>query len=208
VRLREFLLRCLGPAAGVIALHLGVILALLTLRPTPKAGPETALVSVHIPYEAPVLPRMPALDGSYWAPPFATPAVILPEMSELPLAPDENATSGRLEGLGAYLECGLQSDESMTADERAACDALRRPFYAGPGKLAPPTEAELALERYFDHQKAIQDAPILLPCGGFTDVFCIVATALNGFDFKMGSYAAKPRPENRLAQPVFPYRPQ
>lgn len=95
----------------------------------------------------------------------------------------------------------------MTAAERTKCDELRRPFYTGPGKIRPPTEEEQALERYFTRQKAIQEAPILLPCNGFTDLVCVAATLLTGSEFKMGSYADKARPENRLAEPVFPYRP-
>ncbi len=208
MRLRDFLLRRFGLAAGVAALHLGVILALWTLRPAPNAPlPETPLVAVRVPFEAPLLPRMPSLDASYWAPPMPTPSVIVPEISDLSLTPGENAITGGLEGLGGYFGCGVQSEESMSADQRAKCDDLRAPLYAGPGRRAPPTEAEVALERHFDREKAIQEAPILLPCGGFTNVTCIIASALNGFDFRMDSYARKPRPENRLAQPVFPYRP-
>lgn len=209
MRLRDLLLLRFGPAAVVIALHLGVALALLKLRPTPNThAPEPALVAVRIPFVAPVHPRMPQLDASYWAPPFASPSIIVPEIDDVPLHPGQNAVSSGSGDLGDYLGCGLKSDEAMTADQRAKCDELRKPLYAGPGKVAPPGEAELALERHFDREKARAEAPPILPCAAFTNVLCIIGTLVSGGDFKMGSWAdAKRKPENPLAQPVFPFRP-
>jgi hypothetical protein len=206
---RDFLRRHAGPAAAVVALHLGVLLALLTLRPSPNTyRPETPLLSVRVPFEALRLSPMPALDASYWAPPFAKPSVIVPEMADIQIAPGENAISGGMEGLSGYLGCGILSDEAMSAPEREKCDALRKPLYAGPGQRAPPTEAEIALERHFDREKARQEAAVILPCMAFTDILCVIGTLVSGADFKMGSWAdAKRKPENRLAEPAFPYRP-
>ena len=53
----------------------------------------------------------------------------------------------------------------------------------------PPRDPELA--RKFDQDKEIERAPILLPCfgpGGFNPV-CFLVGAVEGFDFKMESYA-------------------
>ena len=93
----------------------------------------------------------------------------------------------------------------MLPEERAKCDDLRNKILANPRKDRLPSEQEQVLERYFTREKAIQDSAILLPCAGFTDPVCILATALNGFDFKLDSYGAHPRrPENPLAQPIHP----
>lgn len=183
------------------------MLALITLRPTgttPPAAPT--LIVVPVPTSAKPLAGIPPLDGSYWAPPFAAPSLILPDAAFAP-PPGETDISG-LPALGDYLTCGVKPDQDLTPSERAKCEEIRAGFYTGSGTLRPPTEEEQALERHFALEKAIQDAPILLPCGGFTDIICIVASALNGFDFKMGSYAGTPRPENPLAEPVHPYRPK
>jgi hypothetical protein len=206
--LRDVLLRRFGLAAGVLALHLGVILALLTLRAVPnRPAAETPLVAVRVPYEALMLPPMPALDASYWAPPMAVPSVIVPEIPDLP-APGETAITVAPGELGDYLGCGIQSDESMSTDQRAKCDDLRAPLYAGPGKDRPPTEAEIALERHFDREKARQEAAVMLPCMAFTDILCVIGTLATGGDFKMGSWADAKRPPAKLpAQPVFPFRP-
>ncbi len=200
-------LRAFVPAIAAALVHLVILACFLTLgRALPREDIPAALPITVIP-RAPVPEDAAAVLGRSAA--IAPPAITLPPLT-IPTIPTIPAPSPDkdLSVLGGYVGCGL--NQALTAEDRERCERQRREFYAGPGPAAGPMAADLALEKRFARDKAVQDAPILLPC--FTaagpNLLCFLGGALNGFDFKIGSYADVGSPENPLAQPVLPYRPR
>lgn len=192
------------PAFVAALIHIAIVAALLALgrgAPPPEAF-QAALPIISIdraPLPAPALAR-PGIGPAFLTPPVALAPLTIPAL------PPEVEAPG-LSMLGGYVACGL--NQALTAEERERCDKTRREFYTGAGPAEGPTAAALALEKRFAHDKAAQDAPVLLPC--FTpagpNIFCLLG-ALSGADVETGSYADVGRPENPLARPVFPYRPR
>jgi hypothetical protein len=196
--------RTFAPAAAAALVHVLLFLGLMSLGRF--APPDDVPAALPITW----IPRAPEPAAGPVAPGFglkiAPPAINLPSFT-MPVVPTLPADEG-LSILGGYIACGL--GQELTAEDRERCEKQRREFYAGPGPADGPTAADLALEKRFARDKAVQDAPILLPC--FTpagpSLFCLLGGVLNGFEFATGSYAGTGRPENPLAEPVHPYRPR
>ncbi|MCC6915605.1 MAG: hypothetical protein IT566_18045 [Rhodospirillaceae bacterium] len=196
--------RAFIPALVAALVHLVILAGLLTLGHAPPREEIAAALPITLVPRAPDPEPVSAMPERGLA---AAPSTItLPPLTipTIPTAPPDNDLSV----LGGYVGCGL--NRALTAEERERCEKQRREFYAGPGPAEGPTAIDLALEKRFARDKAVQDAPILLPC--FTsagpNLLCFLGGALNGFEFEIGSYANTGPPENPLAQPVLPYRPR
>ncbi|MGE3334831.1 MAG: hypothetical protein AB7I36_14385 [Rhodospirillaceae bacterium] len=194
----------LMPTALAGLIHLAILAGLLTLgRIPPREETLAPLPITWLERSAALTPDLaPGLPNLSASPPAFT----LPDVTTLiaPVMPLRD----ELSVLGGYVGCGL--NQALTSEEREDCEKQRREIYGGPGATDDPAATDLALEKRFARDKAIQDAPVLLPC--FTpagpNLLCLLGGALNGFEFKTGSYAEVGRPENPLAQPVVPYRPK
>lgn len=194
------------PAVIAVSLHGVIALALMTIRPLSPDAPVAPLLWLNI---APP-PDHPRLDFQNAGPPTARPGprLIVPDLPTSAPADTAPTAPAGLSVLNDYMACGLA--RARSPEEEARCNTLRGELHAlTPGDV-DPSNAAPARAREFARAKAIQDAPVLLPC--FTPAgpnpLCLLGGVLGGFTFETGSYAANGPPENPLAQPVFPYRPR
>jgi len=120
-------------------------------------------------------------------------AISLPSLDSLPsiaITPHDEPKAA----LRDLVSCALPENGKLWIEERKRCEDLTREVrnIAVPRLL--PTENEIKLARQFARAKAVQDAPILLPCfGAGISVVCLLSGAVNGFNYEMGSYAGSPQ---------------
>jgi hypothetical protein len=196
--------RILWPAAIAVLIHGMVLVGLLNLTRTPLRPDEHAMEIVRVPAPASTAPSYtPSAPGAAH---FALSPRLFPHITHLPAVPRAPSSDPALSILGDYVACGVGRMRSQ--DEQAACDKMRAELVAGPTSGDKQDVLAQGLEKRFAREKAIQEAPVLLPC--FTpagpNLLCFIGGALNGFSFATGSYASSGPLENPLAQPIFPYR--
>jgi hypothetical protein len=116
-------------------------------------------------------------------------AVRLPSLDSLPtivIAPSDEPVAA----LRDFVNCALPGNGNVWTEERERCEMLTREIRNVAASPREPTEKETRLARKFARDKAVQGAPILLPCfGAGISVVCLISGAMKGFDYEMGSYA-------------------
>lgn len=139
--------------------------------PRATAGSQAPVRDVFVPAQK--------QSGPFVAPPFDFPA-------PSPAALQNPAGVGALRDL----DCTALYGDKIPPNERERCAEIRRKL-AG---ASQPLTMDEELLRKFDHDKAIAESPILLPCfgGGGISLMCMAGHVANGFDFKMGTYAEDP----------------
>ncbi len=179
-------------AFAVVCLHIAAFFALSDIRgPALIARDDLAItwIPILVPEPTPAPTPKSRLDAAAQSPsPLsrkkqpAAPALALPQ------APAVD-TPQTFTGLQNYVLCGLGSDVTRTPAERERCAGVRRKFVLDDLPLRAPTEEERRRAQQREHDHAVQQAPVLLPCiNGGIDILCVLSGAATG-GFKMGSYA-------------------
>jgi hypothetical protein len=182
------------PALVAVLVHTVLLAGLLSLRPKiPPPPPHEVLPIAWV-------ERKAAPPSPMGAPGFGLSLPAPPLVITVPDAPNLTAPPDALPSLlGAYIGCGL--GQALTEEERARCDQMRHELYANPASKLNP-DYELALERRFSRDKAIQDMPALRACfrRSGPDPSCFVP----GYEALVGPLAARDPIRDGLFDPLRP----
>lgn len=140
-----------------------------------------------------VSPERNPIRDAVIAPPRPSNAITLPSVElATPTAPEQQQPFDPFLGALRDIECtALYGDKTAPLD-RGRCAGLRRSLA---NVLRPKSFDDDPKARRYARDKAIQDAPIAVPCfgGGGVSLPCLIGRVASG-DFEMGSYADGPAP--------------
>ena len=182
-------------ACAVVCLHIAAFFALSDIRgPTLIARDDLEAITwipILMPDPTPTPTPTPTsrLDAAAQPPsPLSRKKQPAAPALDLPQAPAVD-TPQSFTGLQNYVLCGLGSDITRTPAERERCASVRRGFVPQDLPLRALTKEERRRAQQREHDHAVQEAPVLLPCiNGGIDLLCVLSGAATG-GFKMGSYA-------------------
>jgi hypothetical protein len=195
-----------GVAAAVLALH--AVAAYLLASPGlwrawPTQTPGATLTWLILSQPATKDPESVPQKMLVTPPPSArklAPPSLAPIKRPSIASPVEPAQDHGAAALRSYVWCGALDDGKQWNGPQRPCDKVHWDLHTGPVAERAPTARENDLARQFERDLAFDKSPKLIPCvyGGIS-LPCLVQAAMNGFEFKMNSYANVRPPSSTCA---------
>lgn len=189
-------LLAIGMQAGLAALLLNT----KTARPRTPAQPETILIfPVPRPATAPLAKTTAQRDNR----------AAVPSSSTEPPAPPSSVTAPQpdISSLGEMLfGCAPESYANLSSERRARCPRPGEGLAIGQPPDLMGTRSHVKNEAHWRQEWARVHSPALLPCGGFTNLLCLLGKITDGSldDYgdpgKWPIYVVKQLPEAGLRQ--------